>query len=357
MRALIVGYYGYGNAGDEALLSCLLQQLPKGVTPVVLSQDPLATAQTYAAFEVVVCARRDGLKLWQLAQETDALIWGGGGLIQDVTSWRSPIYYLGLMGLAQSQGSRTVAWAQGIGPLQRSWLQSLARRAFGGCTGISVRDRGSAALLENWGIPYLEAPDPVWALEPVPMEVNGPSPRIAVVVREHPQLTPTRVAVLTQALAQLQAATGSHVLLLPFQLGAKPGSPSADETLAHLIAGQLSGAQVLRIRDPRQLRGVFEHVNWALVMRFHGLVMAAAAGCRCFGLSYDPKVSFLLEELGFPGWGLEQIPGDPDLICQIWLEHFLQGSQLSPEQTSQWRQGALRHGQLLDQHLGNGCSE
>lgn len=358
MRALIVGYYGYGNAGDEALLHCLLQQLPADIEPVVLSQDPVATARTYAEFGIQSCSRRDGLKLWQQAQNVDALIWGGGGLIQDATSWRSPLYYLGLMGLAQSKGSRTVAWAQGIGPLQRNWIQFLARRGFGGCSGVSVRDVGSAALLQNWGIPYLLAPDPVWALDPQPLEWGqagadlelAPS-RIAVVLRDHPQLTPERVGVLTQALAQLQQLTGSQILLLPFQLGADPQDPSADQRLALTMAADLSQAHVLPIADPQRLRGLFEGVSWALVMRFHGLVMAAAAGCRCFGLSYDPKVSFLLAELGFPGWRLPEIPADPDQIVPVWLEHFQRGPHLSLDQRSQWRERAGQHRQILAQAL------
>jgi len=36
-------------------------------------------------------------------------------------------------------------------------------------------------------------------------------------------------------------------------------------------------------------------------MRFHSLIMAAAEGCRCFALSYDLKVSQLMEELAMPG--------------------------------------------------------
>ncbi|HBE52705.1 MAG TPA: polysaccharide pyruvyl transferase CsaB, partial [Cyanobacteria bacterium UBA11369] len=37
MRAVLCGYYGKGNGGDEALLAALLQMLPEEVTPIVLS--------------------------------------------------------------------------------------------------------------------------------------------------------------------------------------------------------------------------------------------------------------------------------------------------------------------------------
>ncbi|MHC5720775.1 MAG: polysaccharide pyruvyl transferase family protein, partial [Nostoc sp.] len=118
---------------------------------------------------------------------------GGGSLIQDVTSTISPFYYGALMALAQKMGLKTIAWAQGIGPLVHPQTRWLARQTFSNCTKISVRDRASAALLSDWQIPCIIAPDPVWALESKP--VLGlwdlPAPRVAVTLRSHPQLTQT----------------------------------------------------------------------------------------------------------------------------------------------------------------------
>ncbi|NJK99385.1 MAG: polysaccharide pyruvyl transferase CsaB, partial [Spirulinaceae cyanobacterium SM2_1_0] len=124
-RALLCGYYGQGNAGDEALLAALLQMLPASVKPIVLTGNPRAT---YKNFQVETCDRRSGFRILQALNNTDAFIWGGGSLLQDTTSWRSPIYYGGLMALAQQRGLRTLAWAQGIGPLRAGWTRALARR-------------------------------------------------------------------------------------------------------------------------------------------------------------------------------------------------------------------------------------
>lgn len=163
-RVLICGYHGYGNAGDEALLLALLrqlQQLSGPVQPVVLSPRPAETAATYG---VLACPRFDGWALRRYLRQSQAFIWGGGSLLQDRTSWRSPLYYLGLMLWAQRRGLKTLAWAQGIGPLQRGWIRELARRALAGCTAISVRDAVASQWLRAWGIPHQVAPDPVWGL-------------------------------------------------------------------------------------------------------------------------------------------------------------------------------------------------
>ena len=66
-------------------------------------------------------------------------------------------------------------------------------------------------------------------------------------------------------------------------------------------------------------------------MRLHSLIMAAAEGCRCWAVSYDPKVTYLQEELDLPGWELAQLPEDPNLICTAWLEAYANGDPLSKD--------------------------
>src|SRR5918997_1288394 len=177
-RAVLCGYYGKGNGGDEALLASLLQMLPESVTPLVLSGNPAETRKRYG---VQSCDRSSFFQVLRAMRHSDAFIWGGGSLIQDVTSAASPLYYAGLMGLAQQMGLKTIAWAQGIGPLKREITRKLSQRCFAGCTGVSVRDKGSATLLADWQIPFTLAPDPVWALEN--SSVSGlwdlPAPRVA----------------------------------------------------------------------------------------------------------------------------------------------------------------------------------
>lgn len=354
-QVLICGYYGYGNAGDEALLLALLrelEQLPSPVQPVVLSRRPAETAATYG---VLAYPRFNSLALRRCLQEAQAFIWGGGGLLQDRTSWRSPLYYLGVMGLAQRWGLKTLAWAQGIGPLQRGWIRALARRSLAGCTAISVRDGVASQWLQEWGIPHQVAPDPVWSLpsKTLPEWETWPQPRIAVVLRPHPQLTGACLEALSQGLQRLQASTGAYLLFVPFQL-APPGSPDLgpDYHLAQQLQQRLPHhSQVLEIRDPCLLKGVFRGVRLAITMRYHGLVMAAAEGCACFGLSYDPKVKTLLQELGMPGWDLQEMPTDPEALHQAWLACYSEGLALSPAQADLWARQSAQHAQLLRQHL------
>lgn len=346
IRAVLCGYYGKGNGGDEALLATLLQMLPDHVTPVVLSGNP---AQTQARYLVETCSRMDFPYVLKTLRQSDAFIWGGGSLIQDATSAISPLYYGGLMTLAQQQGLKTIAWAQGIGPIKRSWTRQLAHRTFALCNAVSVRDRASAAIVSDWQIPYILAPDPVWALEAtaVPGLWDLPAPRVAVILRSHPQLTAARLANFTRALIDFQTATQTCILLLPFQL-------SQDEAIAKQIQPQLPGAnKILYLEDPRALKGVFRGVEMAIGMRLHSLIMAASEGCRCFAISYDPKVNQLMAELAMPGWDLASLPDDSNLMSHTWLEHYANGEALTPEQILSLVDRALMHRDLLHQALAS----
>jgi polysaccharide pyruvyl transferase CsaB len=344
IRALLSGYYGKGNGGDEALLATLLQMLPEDVTPVVLSGNP---DQTRDRYHVESWQRMGFSPVIQALRSCDAFIWGGGSLIQDATSTISPFYYGGLMALAQKMGLKTVAWAQGIGPLKRSQTRWLARQCFANCTKISVRDRASGALLSDWQIPYILAPDPVWALEakPVPGLWDLPAPKVAVTLRSHPLLTEPRLANLTRALVDFQKATQSFILLLPFQ-------KSEDLSIAQAIQPQLKDvSQIMCLEDPQLLKGVFRGVEMAIGMRLHSLIMAAAEGCRCFALSYDPKVNRLMEDLDMPGWDLANLPEDANLISRTWIEHYANGEPLASDKIKFLVDRALIHRELLAQAL------
>jgi polysaccharide pyruvyl transferase CsaB len=290
-------------------------------------------------------------------QDAEGFIWGGGSLMQDATSWLNPVYYGGLMQLAQRQGLKTIAWAQGIGPLRHPWTRWLTQRTLMGCDGVTVRDLASAELAAAWGIPVWMAPDPVWALESAPIHElsDFPSPRVAVALRWHPYLTEQRLEQLTKSLANFQTATGTGLLLLPFQ-------PIKDLPIAKQIQPYLPGPnQILIEQNPRKLKGIFRSVEMAIAMRLHGLIMAAAEGCRCFALSYDPKVTFLADDLQMHGWqmmpshltspstadSLLTWPDTTAAMTQQLIDCYANGEALSPDQIQSRVDRAFIHQEIL----------
>jgi polysaccharide pyruvyl transferase CsaB len=243
---------------------------------------------------------------------------------------------------------QTVAWAQGVGPLKRKLSQSIAKRAFQGCTAVSVRDRHSAELLANWQVESLVAPDPVWALDATPMDIYGDiaSPLVAVILRSHPALTSCRLATITEALQKLQVQTNAYILLVPFQ-------PSQDKAIAQAICEALNDkfpqhSQIIIQKDPRKLKGIFRGVDLAIAMRLHGLIMAAAEGCQCSAISYDPKVSYLMEDLGISGWELDNLPDEAQLLTDVWIKDLGNGGNAIATRIHQLKKQALIHKKLLN---------
>jgi polysaccharide pyruvyl transferase WcaK-like protein len=145
----------------------------------------------------------------------------------------------------------------------------------------------------------------------------------------------------------LEKDTKATILLVPFQ-------KSKDEEIAKEITIQIpKNSYLISLTDPRELKGLFREVTMVIGMRLHSLIMAAAEGCNCFALSYDPKVSILMTELNLPGYELEELPSNPDIINKAWLETYSRQKSLSSEKINSLKKDALLHKQLLDKLINN----
>ena len=167
-----------------------------------------------------------------------------------------------------------------------------------------------------------------------------------MVLRSHPALTSCRLATITDALQKLQAKTNAYILLIPFQ-------PIQDQAIAKAISESLNQklpnqSQVITQADPRRLKGIFAGVDLAIAMRLHGLIMAASEGCQCSAISYDPKVSYLMADLGFSGWELEDLPDDAQLMADVWIRDLRNSDQqIFGDRIQQIKQQALMHQQII----------
>ncbi len=295
---LISGYYGFGNVGDEAVLAGMLAGLRArlgGVPFIVLSANPGTTARTYA---VEAVNRTDPRAVLGAIRRARLFLSGGGSLIQDATSVRSALYYLGLLGTATALVPRTMVYAAGLGPLRRPILRGLARRVLQRTDRIVVRDAASAALVRALGV--LRAPvvaaDPAILLEPTEgghvaeflTRVGADAPIIGVVVR--PWGDGGFVEPLAEAVRRVARGRGAKAVVLPFH-------PQIDLPVSRRLASAVGAVLFDTLLRPSDMLGLIARMRVLVGVRFHALLFAAQVGVPPVGLAYDPKIEALFEDL------------------------------------------------------------
>lgn len=151
-KAAILGYYGFGNLGDELLLTACLEMFGRcgvgreGV--IVLSNAPEETSRVFGVVSVNRWSLREVVRA---LRESESLLLGGGGIFQDTTSVKSCVWYWGVVRLARFLGLSVWALGQSVGPL-RSWVSRVvAGNALRGCRVLHVRGESSHNVAESLG--------------------------------------------------------------------------------------------------------------------------------------------------------------------------------------------------------------
>jgi polysaccharide pyruvyl transferase CsaB len=323
VRLAISGYYGFGNAGDEAVLGGILAafKLKAGTEPNdawVLSGDPAATEREHGVHAV---PRMDGKLIRQAFRDADLIISGGGSLLQDVTSLRSLAYYLWTLALARRSGRPVFVYAQGIGPLRRAISRWVVRWFLARVDAITVRDEASAETLRRIGLRRAEVrvtADPVFAL-PAPDRARGRAalraagiddgrPVVGIAPRPWPG---TDVVGLAARTARKLADGGYAVALMPMQV--QQDAPICREAAAACGEG---GRYVEAASGYRAAMELCAGVDAMIGMRMHALAFGAVGGAALVGIAYDPKVSALMHTLWQAEYGVPVEQAQPERLVE-----------------------------------------
>ncbi len=299
MKVLLSGYYGFGNLGDEALLSGMLSGLGrKNVT--VLSQKPEATRALHG---VAATHRLTGLTNLLTC---DVLVSGGGGLLQDKTSTRSLQYYLGVVRLAKRLGKRVIIYGQSVGPLSAAGERAVANTLRG--LPVAVRDQPSQELLARLDVPATLVADAALLLPKPARESKKNAPVLLIPRGGLPETTDAFVQ-----LARKLHAEGVPLTGLVLQ------ADEDKEALEHLTQA-VPAVKKLSATTPQ---GALEYIaasHHVVSARLHGLIFAARAGRPMSGVAYDPKVTAFLAALGLT---VHSVNPDPDeLLREVQRPHF-----------------------------------
>lgn len=289
MKVLISGYYGFGNFGDELILSCLCSHLKlKNINVSVLSSNPKYTSVNNG---VDAFYSFDFKALPDLIKKHDILISGGGSLLQDVTSKKSLIYYLIIIFLALFFKKKVIIFAQGIGPISDKFLFFITKLLLKHCSYVSVRDEKSLEVLNNSGIDADLLCDPAFSISLPEYKPNGV---IGVQLRDFPSLDKNDLKVLVNHI--LSTFPNSKIELICFQDAydyeiskyfeklLKECSPSANVEILHGLTNQ-------------EIIYKMSSMEYLYAMRFHAIVIALMYGIKTVAINYDAKVEKLAKEV------------------------------------------------------------
>ncbi|MGO8670580.1 MAG: polysaccharide pyruvyl transferase CsaB [Capsulimonadaceae bacterium] len=332
---VLSGYYGFGNAGDEAVLAGLIQGLRDGRPDIAIDVLSMAPEQTRATRGVDAAHRyRIGPLLRSLGR-AGLLISGGGSLLQDVTSAHGIFYYAAVVRIAQMLGKPTMFAAQGIGPLVRPRSRRLVAGIANRLDAITVRDPESKDLLVSIGVrrSIEVTADPALLLG---SSLRGATPaarsgRAAVSLRPWPSTDGGLVDRLVHVCHALPGLTGVAALAM------QPGSDSGEVERFRTAYRQHSGREAVVVAaaaDGDRLPAIIEALGSSDIvvgMRLHALILAAGAGVPAAAIAYDPKVTSFMRSTGQED-AVARVDSAADcaaVVEKIWAERQERAARLS----------------------------
>lgn len=306
MKLLLAGYFGSGNIGDEAILSAVLSAIKldhPSAEITVLSEDPAETSNTYRVNSV---RRFSFLRIIKEIRNADALVFGGGGLLQDSTSVKSLYYYLFLIFLAKFFGRKVILLGQGIGPVSH---RSILKRALADADLVAVRDEKSMKELAEIGAKPKKlalTADMAFLLPPPDrdkgkktLDIDGIKKckrnLIAFALRRSvdDRFSPVNYKVVAEACDHLIKEKDSQVVFLIFKY--PDDIDSAEKVMSRM---KYPAHILLRRCSPSEMLDVVSAFDGVIGMRLHSLIFASMAGIPSLGLSYDPKVESFQRSIG-----------------------------------------------------------
>lgn len=277
-RLLLVGYFGFDNLGDELLLVSLLDYLRKNlpdIKPIVLYGKSLP--EVYGAEVIPRRSLINGIRL------ADGICFAGGSILQDVTSIRSLLYYIGIILLSYIMKKPVFLLSQGIGPI-RTILGKNLLKVLNLTHSISVRDEESLKALEIFGVCkprcYLGNDLVLYLdLEEFKKPLVEKERDILISVREFPNF---KEEDFLEAIARFKGRYNLDVsILVTHKL--------EDRDISERFARRLN-CDLIFWESPSSVISIMSSFKFVIAMRLHPLILSALLDIPFLGIVYDPKV-------------------------------------------------------------------
>ena len=307
--AILSGYYGFKNIGDDAMLLSIIESLRKyhsNPRLTVLSSDPV---EVKIKFRINSINRLNIYRIIKTMRRSRLFVYGGGTLIQESTSTRSLYYYLFMIWMARKLGLNVMLYANGIEPIKKYINRIVTRKIMNKVNLITLREEESLEELKKLKItnPRIEiTADPALGIEPASNE------KVNAILKQEgiPQSSllvgfsarkwdgfkkneeKNAVSVIARTADFMAEEYGAVPVFIPMQ----PQDKIILQDVASLMKHR--GYLINGAYDVGEMLGLTGRMSMVIGMRLHSLVFSAAMGVPVIGLGYEPKVESFLKYIG-----------------------------------------------------------
>ncbi|MDD5751795.1 MAG: polysaccharide pyruvyl transferase family protein [Candidatus Peribacteraceae bacterium] len=262
---LLVGNYGVGNLGDEALKDYFLRAFPD-VRWRVVSAHPAQgeLPRLPAGFRSLFTPWWRTLAALYSAQ---GMVFGGGTLFTDIESVRACFLWWVHACAACLFRKPVVLAFQGVGPFRTKIGEWLARRVCRRAAFISVRDEASRMRLESWKLNknVIQSFDPVVLLLQSAQRLESAQNVFVIIPRNTAD-----VSFLDRATRETEKRAPHDIVVLSL----KPGDRT-EQTWMRRIVSVLGGrARVVAARSLTDVVREVSRASFVLSQRYHGALIA-----------------------------------------------------------------------------------
>lgn len=255
-RVLLVGYFGYGNMGDEAALDGAIRALRERELSVTVCYAPSGDFSDYLALGADSCDRFSPRGVLRAVSECDAVIFSGGNHFENESSRRSLVYYSSIALAATRHSKPLLMLASGLGEMRRGPDRALAMAALGSFSFAGLRTEGD--LAEGRDIFRCETavmPDLTFALGSISGKKAG---EVAIIPRKD------SAVMLKDAMAL--RALGLRPVVIPLFI--------REDARASRGFGETLGCEVFVSQDVAKIRERLAMADLTLTERLHGAVFS-----------------------------------------------------------------------------------
>lgn len=307
---ILSGYYGFGNIGDDALLYSILfnlKSIEKDIRILILSRNPVETASLLGVDSI---SRFNLFEIISTMKKSDLFIYGGGTLIQESTSTRSLLYYLGTMYLAKRLGLGTMLYANGVEPLKKAFNRLVTRKVVNQIDLITLREMKSRELLRALKIdkPVIEVTaDPAVTTYPCPGKrveeifQNDAIPPgrkyLGISIREWQGYEKRFLPIIARYADHMSTVHGYVPIFIPMQWRFVD-----DVALSRAVMSRMEQPSYIlsEYYSAEEIMGVIGRLDLLVGMRLHSLIFAACCQTPLIGIVYEPKVAWFMEYIRLP---------------------------------------------------------